>query len=240
MADLRLPRGPDELLEAVRRPLGRAFGGEQHLRLGGGTALAARWAHRHSVDVDLFTDSDAYLHFQRNTGGRFVLDLTASASVRRLEIGRDDTYISLHGLDGHITISPGSLTSEPRSPDRVRGTSLPFETTAEILGKKLVFRMAQRQTIVSQDLYDIAFSRNRDADSLRTALDEVRPEEFRRIIVAFDDHAAAGHPLTPLIDPADRRLERDASGIIRQLIEREFRQRSPPGPEHGPTFHPSR
>ena len=38
--DFRLPSGPDELLEAVRGPLGRAFGGEQHLRLGGGTDTA--------------------------------------------------------------------------------------------------------------------------------------------------------------------------------------------------------
>ena len=36
----------------------RAFGGEANIRFGGGTALAARWAHRHSVGVDLFVEPE--------------------------------------------------------------------------------------------------------------------------------------------------------------------------------------
>ena len=43
MAELDLPRGPRELFFAIHRPLARAFGGEENIRFGGGTALAARW-----------------------------------------------------------------------------------------------------------------------------------------------------------------------------------------------------
>ena len=46
MAELDLPRGPRELLETVRNPLGYHLGGEHHLTLGGGTALAARYHRR--------------------------------------------------------------------------------------------------------------------------------------------------------------------------------------------------
>lgn len=46
MAGLDLPTGPAEVLEEIRRPLGRHLGGEHRMRLGGGTALAARWRHR--------------------------------------------------------------------------------------------------------------------------------------------------------------------------------------------------
>ena len=60
MAKLDLPAGPAELLEAVRKPLGHHLGGEHRMRLGGGTALAARWRHRHSTDVDLFVDPADY------------------------------------------------------------------------------------------------------------------------------------------------------------------------------------
>lgn len=35
MAELRLPSGPAELLQAVRKPLGYHLGGEHHLTLGG-------------------------------------------------------------------------------------------------------------------------------------------------------------------------------------------------------------
>lgn len=230
MAELDLPRGPRELFRAVYEPLARAFDGEQNVRFGGGTALAARWAHRHSVDVDLFVDSDPYRHFHWTTGGRFTLDLTASASVSRLAIGRDDTYISFHGLEGHVTINPGVLTPEPRSPDTVRGTRLPLETTNEILGKKLVFRMAQRRTILSHDLYDIAWANRHDPAELDQAFRATRKNELADILVALEDHAEGGCELAPLLDPADPRLEEQATAIVSQLVRDQLRDRdSGPG-----------
>ena len=54
MAKLDLATGPAESLEAVRKPLGHHLGGAQKMRFGRATALAARWRHRHSTDVDLF------------------------------------------------------------------------------------------------------------------------------------------------------------------------------------------
>jgi len=242
MAELDLPSGPRELFAAVRRPLARAFGGEGNIRFGGGTALAARWAHRHSIDVDLFVADEPYRNFHWNTGGRFTLALTASASVERMAIRSDGAEITLHGHPGHISVVPArGLPDDPRSTDTPRHSRMPFETTAEILSKKLLYRMSQNQIIISQDLYDLALARSRDPDSLRTALDHVRPGQLRRILVAFDDHAASGRSLEPLVDPADPQLERDAPGIIRQLIQRESHHRPPPsGPRRGPAFEPSR
>lgn len=235
MAEYGLPDGPRQLFEAVRAPLARAFGGEENIRFGGGTALAARWAHRHSTDVDLFVAGDRYLHFQRNTGGRFTLDLTASAPVNRLAIATDDTYISFYGLEGHITVNPGRLTAEPRSQDTVRGTALPLETTTEILGKKLVFRMAVQRTIISQDLYDLAWASRHDRAELAKALLAVRTHELAQITEAFDYHAATGSRLTPLLDPADPTLEKQAPAIVEQLVLGQLRDRGPaPGRDHGP------
>lgn len=231
MAEHDLPDGPRQLFERVRGPLARAFQGEHNIRFGGGTALAARWAHRHSTDVDLFVEDHRYRDFQLNAGGRFILDLTASAPVNRLAIDRDDTYISFHGLDGHITINPGALTAEPRSPDTVHGTDLPFETTNEILGKKLVFRMAQRRTILSQDLYDIAWANRHDPAELAQAFQAVRQNELAEIVEAFDDHAASGRELAPLLHPSDARLEKQARAIVEQLVREESHVRGP-GPDH--------
>ncbi|MDE2764073.1 MAG: nucleotidyl transferase AbiEii/AbiGii toxin family protein [Gemmatimonadota bacterium] len=242
MAELDLPRGPRELFHAVHQPLAEAFGGEEHLRFGGGTALAARWGHRHSVDVDFFVEEEPYRHFHRATGGRFLLDMWTSHPMTRANIDRIATEITFHGRDGHVSIAcaRGLYGADPRSSDTPRGTAVPLETTAEILTKKLLYRMAQEQTIISQDLYDLAFAQRRDPAALRTTLDAANPEQLRRILVAFDDHTASGHPLTPLIDPSDPQLERDAPAIIHRLIERESLIRPDPGPERGPTFEPSR
>ena len=144
MAELDLPRGPRELFQAVHRPLARAFGGEENIRFGGGTALAARWAHRHSVDVDLFVGDDAYRHFHWNTGGRFILNLTADHPVERVEILRQGATVTFPERSGHVSIAPAlGLPHDPRSPDTPRASRMPFETTAEILSKKLLYRMAE-------------------------------------------------------------------------------------------------
>ena len=211
----------------MHAPLARAFGGEQNIRFGGGTALAARWAHRHSIDVDLFVDPGPYRHFRWTTGDRFTLDLAASASVSRLAIGRDDAYISFHGLDGHITINPGALTPEPRSPDTVRGTKLPLETTNEILGKKLVYRIAQRRTILSTTCTTSPGPIAHDPGELDQAFRAVRRNELADILVALEDHAEGGSELAPLLDPSDPRLEKQTPMIVRQLVHDQLRDRTP-------------
>lgn len=100
--------------------------------------------------------------------------------------------------------------------------------------------MGRQKEIISHDLYDLAAAQNRDPAALRTALAEVAPHELRDIDQAFKDHAAAGVALTPLIDPSDPQLEKQAPTIIHQLIRDELQQRPPAGPERGPSLHPSR
>ena len=234
MPDLRLPQGPDELLETVRAPLGRAFGGEYNLRLGGGTALAARWQHRHSTDVDLFVDADPYRGFRWDTGRRFTLDLTAAAPVDRLVVEDEGTFISFHDRPGHITIHVArGLPFDPRSADTVRGTEIPLETTAEILAKKLLHRMAIHGQLPVRDLYDIAVARQRDLAALRTALDALRNEQLAEIVEVFKDHPPHSQRHSPLLAPADPHLAERAPALVERLLRDTLRHR-PPDRGHGP------
>lgn len=242
MAEYDLPSGPAELFETVLRPLGRAFAGEANIRFGGGTALAARWAHRQSTDVDLFVEHDRYRDFRWNTGGRFTLDLTAAAPVDRLVIDDAGAYISFHGRGGHVSVAPArGLPLDPRSPDTVRGTQVPFETTAEILSKKLLFRMARDGEILPRDLYDIAVARQRDPGDLHTALAALRNDELDKILAVFEDHAGAEASLevSVVLRPADPALAEQAQAIVHRLIADERRSR-PHGRDRGPGFEPAR
>ncbi len=223
-------------MEAVRAPLARAFGGEKHLRLGGGTALAARWNHRHSTDVDIFVEPVPYRHFHWNTGGRFNLDLTAAAPVDRLVIGRDGAYISFEGLPGHVSVAPvRGLPDDPRSADTVAGTDVPLETTAEILAKKLCFRMAGDKELLARDLYDIAFASRRDPAALQTALDALRTRELTEIRAAFEDHRAnpkASGQTEPVLAPSDPQLDERSTAIVERLVIAALDQRGrEPGPD---------
>ena len=115
MAKLDLPTGPAELLEAVRKPLGH--------HLGGGTALAARWRHGHSTDVDLFVDpSDDERLFRSEQQFRADLELhTRGARNIAIEPGLARIVLS-DGGEISVSTSP-SLTAYPVSNDTVRGTS---------------------------------------------------------------------------------------------------------------------
>ncbi len=210
-------------MEAVRAPLARAFGGENHLRLGGGTALAARWNHRRSIDVDIFVEPVPYRHFHWNTGGRFNLDLTAAAPVDRLVIDADGAYFSFQGLPGHVSVAPAlhGLPRDPRSADTVAGTDMPLETTAEILAKKLRFRMARRKELLPRDLYDIAFARRRDPAALQAALDAVDADRLAALVTVFEDHRAnpkASGQAEPVLAPSDPQLNERSTAIVERLV----------------------
>jgi len=226
MAELDLPRGPRELLEAVRHPLGYHLGGEHHLVLGGGTALAARWAHRHSTDVDLAVDHD--IHHRLPASG-FRDDLARHIDGRAyLTIHQGLTRIDLPA--GEVTIdSSYPATSHPHSADTVRGTRIGVHTSAEILARKLVYRVLGESVFLSRDLYDLAVARHQDPAALKTAFDTVHASNLLVIQRGLNelDQVSIVHDSRPLRHPAHSDEAADFLAIVQRLVEREIDQRIP-------------
>ena len=212
--------GPAGLLEAVRKPLGRHLGGERHIRLGGGTALAARWRHRHSTDVYLFVDPAAYAAFFKSEQ-EFRADLvrhTRDARSIAIEPGFARVVLS-DGGEISVSTSP-SLTAHPMSDDTVRGTRVPLETTAEILAKKLRYRMIQNAQMVPRDLYDIACARRIDPDALETALSTLKKDHLDDIDAELR-HLRPGwieRHRQPLLEPMSPGDAANAVGIVREVL----------------------
>ena len=237
MAKLDLPTGPAELLEAVRRPLGHHLGGEHHLHLGSGTALATRWGHRHSTDVDLFVDPAAYARLFRGEQ-QFRADLerqTRSARSIAIEPGFARIVLA-DGGEVSLSTSP-SLTADPLSADTVRGTGVPLETTAEILAKKLRYRMIQNAQIVTRDLYDIAFARRNDTGALQTALSTLNEDHIHDIDAELS-YLRPGwieRHHQPLIAPISRPDAENAVGLVRRVLQQHIRSRTARG-ERGFTW----
>ena len=231
MAELNLPRGPAELLEAVRRPLADYLGGEDHIRLGGGTALAARWAHRHSTDIDLFVGPEAYANLYRNSD-RFAADVAwHTGAVEQLGVAHRYTVIALR--DGEITVlATGSLTDQPASGDIVRGTRVPLESNAEILAKKLTHRLAEYHIFVPRDLYDIAVAQRLDPEALDTALTTIPTRALDDIRTELDllprDWPEAHRE--PLLQPVYVQEAADSVAIVQRVIGRHLDDRDPPMP----------
>lgn len=239
MAELRLPPGPTELLEAVRKPLGHHLGGEHHLIFGGGTALAARWAHRHSTDVDLYA---SHRPFRRMSEFDLIRDLDEHTAGRaRLYLDHDFAQIDLPG--GHVSVDTSfALTAQPRSRDTIHGTAVGAYSNAEILARKLVYRMLGQGRYVSRDLYDLAVGRHKHPAALKVAFNTVHPSNLFVLQRGLDelDQASIDRDSRPLLQPAFPHDAANSLVVLRHLVAQEIERRNPPKPPRSVSHSPTR
>lgn len=168
MADFVLPVGPSRILQAAWKPLADHLGAE-NLTLGGGTALAARWHHRDSTDVDLFAEPGV---FQRAA----LHPATLEGRIRSIS-GLTLESLKVDEVNCHATFREGQLDilSQPpvipefRSGDFVAGTSIRIESNAAILARKIHQRILTMGLLYPRDLYDIACAAKLDQEALSAA-----------------------------------------------------------------------
>lgn len=137
--------------------------------LGGGTVLAARWQHRQSFDIDLFMDpavfETAIFHklteFEDRLAKHPFGQISSVGSTGCTIIGTPEGRVDIVGSR--------PTTGCSWSAERVAGSPVHAETTAEILAKKLHRRMLEQGRVVPRDLYDIAVARQVDPGALETA-----------------------------------------------------------------------
>lgn len=231
MAEYDLPPGPAELFDAVRGTLGEYLGGEHHMRLGGGTALAARWAHRHSTDVDLFIGLAPYERlFSQRLGFRDQVRRHLDAHAVDIDSGLATIHLRQNDQLGEVTLATSPpLTRLPSSSDTVRNTVVHLEATAEILAKKLHYRMFLQGRLVPRDLYDLAIASERDPGPLRTALSVLDTSDLQEIqaqLLSLPERWLANHR-QPLMRPASQRAASNAVRITKEIIADALHSRAP-------------
>lgn len=168
MAEFVLPSGPSRILQAAWKPLADHLGTE-NLTLGGGTALAARWHHRESTDVDLFTAPGGF----RQAG---LLPATLEALIRSIS-GLTLEALAVDEVSCHATFREGQLgllsrppiIPEPHSGDFVAGTLIRMESNAATLARKIHERILTMGLLYPRDLYDIACAAKLDPEALHAA-----------------------------------------------------------------------
>ena len=140
----------------------------ENLTLGGGTALAARWNHRRSTDIDLFM---AYEDFQKISDS-LATALTGSSGILTWEDGQGWCRVSC--AEGEFAIATSQSVLKPTSKARPTDVSavwgVRLEAVDEILAKKLRLRIYGNGEFLSRDCYDLVTSAEIDPDSLTRAL----------------------------------------------------------------------
>ncbi len=204
-----LPEGPDRIFELAEPVLSRHFNPSSYA-LGGGTALAAVWRHRHSTDVDLFMDGAAYRAVSMNDGLRTSLenDLRDTLRPMRLDVMRGFIKILMPEGEMSLSTSDTPIGVERPFPHRVAGSTVAIEPPELVISRKIQGRMMSNGVFVVRDLYDIAAASVLDRGALVAALDTMTDEEcdalrseLARLPPEWAGHPSSGRPILSVARP---------------------------------------
>lgn len=128
---------------------------------GGGTALSMRLDHRVSLDIDIFLTDAADLQRLLPTANPVVRAMTDNWQA-------PGHYLKLLFDEGEVDF----IVAPPRTGQASdvwpwRGRSLPLETTAEVLAKKLHWRGSRA---LARDIFDLEAARRFDGAGFEAAL----------------------------------------------------------------------
>lgn len=162
-----LPEGSRKIFEEVV-PLILEFVPPEELLLGDGTALATRWQHRDSFDIDLFTSQATFTAAIYDQCARFEARVEELPLSRIATVGTEGcTVYCEHGRVEIVACHP--QTKRNRSGDHTNEPVIALETNLEILAKKLHRRILTHGRIVPRDLYDMAVARRLEPETMEEA-----------------------------------------------------------------------
>ncbi len=181
--------------------IGEMFG--KDLVLGGGTALAARWAHRVSTDVDFFLPPSTLQLLSQDEIQKVTDTLLEIEGVRK-----DRTWCSPVAINCEISGVPVSvremMSYRPPTHTLASKNGPPLQDTADILLGKLRHRMATTGRFAIRDLFDINVAYQIEPDTIQHAVAQLTDREFQNIVAGIKrlpDDWHSGDP-QKLISPA--------------------------------------
>lgn len=220
---VKLPEGPRQLLAAAYPVLSR-FLGDRNITLGGGSALAARWKHRHSTDVDLFFKDPAHHGRIYRGRARFQRAVQSIDGFGAFRCAIDGGEICFKDRSGSVSwIHSIAVTAKPVSGKVAMGTSISLEASAEILANKLHYRLVSAQQHLPRDIYDLAWAAKFDPESCREAISTLSSEARNSLLFSLQllpKDWMAQQLRWPLIAPADRHLPSNAVTVLLDALGR--------------------
>ena len=196
--------------------------------MGGGSALAARWGHRKSTDIDLFMPDESMHGILKQDDEALDLAATTLPDVQNLDVSKFDAVEGVlqgtpFSLYGSRFISPNRKATE-----RISGTPIQAASVQEIFAGKIAARLMELSRWASRpppvrDLYDIAVGSHLAPDALQDVLSALPADHSDSIADHFATLENGWHldDPKPLIDPAwDLPL-----GVLPLALSQVFRSR---------------
>ena len=170
--------------------------------LGGGTALAARWGHRTSLDIDLFTTERTFRGAVNELAGR-VAEWQASGRLASARMHPTVVHcITPQGDEFSLGGSDDITTSAIPLDECEVTTGTRLQSTSEILARKVRARMVNLRQYVVRDAYDVVACLLHDPDSLDHALASLDPLDHAHLDYDSTRSSLVLDDRKPLIDAA--------------------------------------
>lgn len=195
----------------------------EHLRLGGGTALEARWHHRSSTDLDF-----SFVPGTGRSGSLFLKDFNAirmdlHALARDGGIARDSVVMvgtnHIQFMVGDVPVSfvgTEMFHGDPRDEVEYQ-TGVILGGTRDILTKKMYNRLGVNRLATERDAYDFAVARTLAPADLAYAWSTLTDDMKRNTLAAYRDLAEGENQPRPLalVRP---RFDRIARQVWQQVL----------------------
>ncbi|MDE0103963.1 MAG: nucleotidyl transferase AbiEii/AbiGii toxin family protein [Bryobacterales bacterium] len=218
-----LPRAAARCIRLALPVLERFFKPDRFI-IGCGSALAARWHHRVSMDVDLFTESlgeTKRLHGAEDK----IRAAIAKSCGRPVPVGTTPQHGQIiFSADATLEWSAvPRLTPEPVPPDSEPISGLRLDSVEEILAQKLYSRMYLNGGNLIRDVCDLAWAAKQESPNLLLpAIRAFRSAGFETMLDVLGDIRAQLLPVNrdrPIGDPADPHFEFEALDVLCRHLE---------------------
>lgn len=231
MRSLPLPADLSALLD-IAFHFSTKFIPAEELSVGGGSVLAARWRHRHSFDIDLTVSR---LAVTRRAASRPNLFFSLIDADEKLHSGylradlahvqcQDQTHSFSWLFAPPLTAAPLSQESDPRH-------GLPMDSSAEILARKLYYRMGEHGRYLPRDVYDLAWASIHEPATFAESASILIPQQRSQVtrhLRSLPPDAMLQRGSSQLLNPEDRTLAGEAPITLAGALDRI------PSPEDGP------
>ena len=158
MPSLHLPPDLTALLDIAYR-FCTQFIPPAELSIGGGSVLAARWNHRESFDIDLTVSRFALTRQAASQPNLFFSLIDADEQLHSGYLRADLAHVQCQDQTQSFSwLFAPSLTLSPLSQESDPHHGLPMDSSAEILAKKLFYRMSEHGRYLPRDIYDLAWA----------------------------------------------------------------------------------
>ncbi len=195
----------------------------RNLRLGGGTALAMRWGHRRSTDIDLAMNAELAGRFVGRARAELRLELgrlAAEGLVKRsFRVGRQVASWS-YTDSGPVSLSAARKPLDTDGMDREEDTGIALAPTAGILEGKLIGRVIHGGKLLVRDGYDLCCMFRHEpgvAEALVLAAKESHHSELALVLEQIRASSSRIILGRPLMEAAHKDLARDPWGAFADL-----------------------